>query len=344
MLVQTEGASNDGMFLSVIIPCYNASKTIEDTLDNLTAELNGTCHYEIIVVDDGSTDNSVTIAEAKAKQCSCLRVLTKTNGGVSDARNYGLKRAHGEYVWFFDADDLLFECTVKEIVAIIRNSQPDKCNFWSVTVDWHEKKNIDSRSNIHNFEILFDGKLKDWGKDKNIPFSCWSCFVKRSLLIEHSIEFNTELSIVEDVLWNLDIARKCPDAHFVECNLRVVKYMVHSGSVVNAVNSIAARKQLDSYLEYGSILKSFRNRCPGYLSVAVEALYSDLARKLVTRFLASKTSVRESKSIIQEIQMLINVNGGGYLRLLKYPILIPVMQLLYRNIFLRLIKPYIARN
>ena len=93
------------MKVSMIVAAYNAEKYIEETLDTLVKQtLN---EYEILVVNDGSTDGTLEILRAYEERYPYLRVIDKENGGPSSARNAGLDEAVGEYVFFFDADDLL---------------------------------------------------------------------------------------------------------------------------------------------------------------------------------------------------------------------------------------------
>lgn len=289
------------MFISVVIPCYNAAKTIVATLDNLVKELDGSCEYEIVVVNDGSTDNSAEIITGKAFLNKSVRLVDKVNGGVSSARNYGLKEARGEYIWFFDADDLCFEGSVSRIVTILQKSQPDICNFWSRTVDAHTKNAIDGYNNSANFKVLFEGKLKDWQSNRSVPFSCWASIVRRSLLIDNSIEFNSQLSISEDVLWNLEIASKCPDAHYIATNLMVVKYMLNPEGAVNSLDRRVAKRQLLSYLAFANRLSELDKSCPQYLRTAIGQQNSELGRKLVTRLLSSRTGYKESKLMADKV-------------------------------------------
>ena len=98
-----ESANNPA--LSIIIPCYNAEKYLTETLDSVIAQ---PCDdYEIILIDDGSTDNTLSVATDFAKRHSCITVIHTENRGVSCARNTGIQAAHGKYVSFLDADDCL---------------------------------------------------------------------------------------------------------------------------------------------------------------------------------------------------------------------------------------------
>ena len=90
---------------SIIIPVYKVEMYLSACIDSVLAQ-DTAFTYEIILVDDGSPDNSGTICDAYAAKHPQIRVLHKPNGGVSSARNAGLSLAVGEYVLFLDADDL----------------------------------------------------------------------------------------------------------------------------------------------------------------------------------------------------------------------------------------------
>lgn len=91
--------------VSVVIPVYNTEKYIEDTLHSI---LNQTLKdLEIVVVNDGSTDNSLAVVEKVAQADSRVRVFSQANGGVSRARNTGVEQIRGEFVYYIDSDDLL---------------------------------------------------------------------------------------------------------------------------------------------------------------------------------------------------------------------------------------------
>lgn len=97
--------------ISVIIPLYNKEKCIERTIDSVLAQTY--TDFELLVIDDGSTDNSSAIV--KQKRDSRVRYVYKRNGGVSTARNFGVKESKGEWILFLDADDALEESCLKNL-------------------------------------------------------------------------------------------------------------------------------------------------------------------------------------------------------------------------------------
>lgn len=247
---------NQNPFLSVIIPCYNASSTIVETLKCFDSQFNNFSDFEIIVIDDGSTDASIAIVNDYITQHNRVRLYKKINGGVSSARNYGLEKAKGRYVWFFDADDLLFDNALSQIINHLKQYSPDILRFNSVTIDSKIKDNVDALNNSKQCKITYLGKYQDYLYDGVISFACWSLVVKKVLLVENDVKFNESLSIHEDVTWGLTLAEKVPDATFLHINLRAVKYMLRRNSIVNTVNYEANKKHLISTILFSKILNN----------------------------------------------------------------------------------------
>lgn len=108
--------------LSIIIPIYNVSATLRRCIDSILMQNDGS--YEILLVDDGSTDGSGDIADEYAGRNTCIRCLHKSNGGLSDARNYGLAHASGYYVTFADSDDEVHPGTYPTLMRIMEE-HPD---------------------------------------------------------------------------------------------------------------------------------------------------------------------------------------------------------------------------
>ena len=107
--------------LSVVIPAYNIENYIGKCLDSVLAQTYQ--DYEIIVVNDGSTDKTGTVCDEYATKDSRIRVIHKENEGVSVARNAGIEMATGEYFLFFDGDDFMEPYTMEELYQVAREQQ-----------------------------------------------------------------------------------------------------------------------------------------------------------------------------------------------------------------------------
>ena len=112
--------------VSVIVPVYNVERFLKECVDSILSQTYK--YFELILVDDGSTDSSGYLCDEYAKKDSRIRVLHKKNGGLSDARNKGIEIAKGSYITFIDSDDcvspeyleILIECAIKENVEIVQ--------------------------------------------------------------------------------------------------------------------------------------------------------------------------------------------------------------------------------
>lgn len=109
------------MKLSIIIPAYNVEKYIEKCITSCLKQNYSSDNYEIIIVNDGSTDKSLIIAEGIAKDNVIVKVISQENKGLSGARNTGLSEARGEFVWFVDSDDWIEENCLADIIAQCNN-------------------------------------------------------------------------------------------------------------------------------------------------------------------------------------------------------------------------------
>lgn len=176
--------------ISFIIPMFNASSSICKCLDSI---LN--CQYleiEIIVVDDGSTDNCVQIVEkyCKKKLLNNIQILKKTNGGSSSARNYGLKFAKGDYIFFIDSDDfLLTNVFEKSVMSCINNSSPDLIFF-----DYIMFFSKTDKRYIKNYSSEIDSINNNYILHSTAP---WLMLIKKELIDRLEFQFPQNI-IFED--------------------------------------------------------------------------------------------------------------------------------------------------
>ena len=105
--------------LSIIVPVYNAEKYLKKCLDSITTSIKGSEYYvELIIVNNNSSDNSLSIVKKYAKdKALALSIIECQTPGASAARNKGVKQAHGEYIWFIDADDHIDKKSIKLLLS-----------------------------------------------------------------------------------------------------------------------------------------------------------------------------------------------------------------------------------
>jgi len=148
--------------ISVIIPVYNVIDFLKECLGSV---LNQTYkNLEIILVDDGSTDGSSQICDEYKKKDRRIQVIHKENGGLSDARNYGMKYAKGEYIAFLDSDDYVENTMYEKLYnkAISENADYVECDFYWV---YPNKKKEDKGFRYTNKKEMFvHARVVAWNK------------------------------------------------------------------------------------------------------------------------------------------------------------------------------------
>lgn len=129
------------MKLSIILTVYNKEPYLHRALESLLRQENvHSCDYEIIIVNDGSTDNSLKIIEEYANSHPIIRVISQDNQGLSMARNNGLLHSNGEYIWFVDADDIISNYSVS-LVKNIMPLHPDVIPIYAETIGVNKIRN-----------------------------------------------------------------------------------------------------------------------------------------------------------------------------------------------------------
>lgn len=111
--------------VSVIIPLYNKKAAIRNTLHSVLGQTYK--KFEVIVVDDGSTDNSASIVEEEARKDQRIKLFRKKNGGVSSARNFGLKQSVGDWIVFLDADDEMLPTNLETLMGLANKYHVQLC-------------------------------------------------------------------------------------------------------------------------------------------------------------------------------------------------------------------------
>ena len=140
------------MKFSVIIPVYQAEKTISRCLNSLLDQQFD--DFELVVVNDGSVDHSSIICKKYAERDNRVHYYEKENGGVSSARNMGLSLAQGEYILFVDSDDYVYEGYFQEIDFALRSYSPDLLLFGNI-----RSRKLDHPLNCYDFYMEEETEL-----------------------------------------------------------------------------------------------------------------------------------------------------------------------------------------
>lgn len=193
------------MFLSIIIPAYNASHSIADTLCSvLKLPENNT---EVIVINDGSTDNTALILQEFCKQYTNLSFVTQVNQGVSVARNAGLQVAKGDYVWFVDADDIIDSDNASLLLDRMKNKSYDLIWFANLNI---VNGKMEKSNNMPDY-IKKDGNynIEEWRKLYSGAGMLWQYWLRRERIMSCNIRFVEWAKWFEDADFLLKYTAHC---------------------------------------------------------------------------------------------------------------------------------------
>lgn len=251
--------------LSVIIPCYNCAPVIERCLRSIDHPF-----AEIIIVNDGSTDNSKEIVEDYIKSYSGdqnLRLINKTNGGVSSARNVGIDAANGKYLCFVDADDYLLADGLKRIVNIAEEQGADVVLYNANYITENNLIPIRSLRN-ENIEIeVFDSGKEVLKRYDVADYYIWDAIYSRQLIMDNNIFCKEDLHLHEDDVFKGEVYSV---SHKVVCtDLRLYCYVESSNYSSTHRQSIERQRILiDSGYKAVYYRKQYiEKRCPEVLSL-----------------------------------------------------------------------------
>lgn len=183
---------NQVPLVSIIVPVYNAEKYLNRCIDSILSQT--MTDFELLLIDDGSKDNSGRICDEYATKDARVRVFHKPNGGVSSARNLGLDNAKGKWITFVDADDRC-SCNYLEHLLSKVDDDTDLIISYAVICDsTGEKAEVypEYRVNATNFERLFVDSDMHWHT------SPWAKLYRASIIYENSLRFNEMMHIGED--------------------------------------------------------------------------------------------------------------------------------------------------
>lgn len=237
--------------ISVVIPIYNAEKYLRRCLDSL---LNQTfTDWEAICVNDGSPDNSLDILKEYAKKDKRFVVLDKKNGGVSDARNAGLKIANGDYIHFLDADDFIDDDYYENMLNTALDNKADMVCSGFVT-DNKYAKNISYKK----VRVLTSMRQKLLYTFAFTDSFIWRYLFKRTFLNNNNLVFDTNFVAQEDTIFLLHALEKV--SKIVVVPFVSYHYMFNDMSALNNRDKAHHEKVKRQYKVAKQIKKDFAKK------------------------------------------------------------------------------------
>lgn len=274
------------MQLSIIIPVYNAQDYLKQCLDSAVSQQIE--DFEIICVNDDSTDDSLSILEEYSKKYDKIHIINQTNGGASVARNTGLSNAIGEYVFFFDDDDFFLDNkSLNQVLQFSTSNKLDICVCNAM---------IDGKTLYTNHLSCINRKVFSGSEYFTHSLNCirdvvtpiWMHLYRRSYLMENNYYFRPNL-VHEDELFNPITTYHTSKISFYNCP--IVHYRFNrEGSITNtrSFNSYSgrrdtARELFDHFKDIHANLAAFRFVFYMYSNLYVELdLHPEWQKKLFT--------------------------------------------------------------
>lgn len=223
--------------LSVIIPVYNGEKYIEKCIESI--ENQNISDFEIIAIDDGSTDRSLEILEKLKGKYNNLFIISNENNGVSVTRNIGIELSRGEYITFIDSDDIVCNKTFKTIYKNLKENNGDifigNIICFNDLKEWHlpYMKKVFNKPEITNIY-----------QDKSLIYTPSVCnkWFKREIIIENNIRFNEHLKVGEDLLFTQEAYKH--SKQIIKKDVDIYRYRVINKPSLSKDSSINFFKEL----------------------------------------------------------------------------------------------------
>jgi glycosyltransferase involved in cell wall biosynthesis len=189
--------------VSIIIPAYNVEKYLVKCLDSVVTQTYKS--IEIIVVNDGSTDNTPSIVESYSEIDNRIIIIGQENQGLSVARNVGLNASHGDYIYFLDADDFISKSAIENSLDFAEKNKLDIVEGRIVHYYDENHQSPSVGSNWKNEPIILE-EISDIytffiSHRKSTGGTAWNKLIRKEFLIKNNIQFTANLSSIEDVLW-----------------------------------------------------------------------------------------------------------------------------------------------
>lgn len=246
MNVYSTDTTQKNPYFSIILPIYNVGLYLEQCIQSVLEQEYQ--DYELILVDDGSTDNSPEICDAYAARYHQIHVIHKPNGGLSSARNAGTEKARGTYIWWVDADDWIEPNALTILHRATSETFPDMVKFDFFRVG--EKKSqivCDVPSGSYEGEKALEQLVnKGFYYPGKFSLSAWGHIYRNSFLTEHNLSFVSERVIgSEDYLFNLSALAAA--RHIAVIRDPLYNYRLRPGSLTQRYRKNLPEKYTELY-------------------------------------------------------------------------------------------------
>lgn len=289
--------------ISVLMPVYNSEKFL---LETVQAVINQSyINWELILVDDGSTDNSKEICTKLMNDDKRIKYIFQENLGVSHTRNVALENAQGKYIVFVDSDDLIHEDYLKILINSIEknNSDISVCNFIERKIS-NTGKVEDITREFYLKEVMEMSEMKDYIMDfgnSGLLNPLWNKIYKREIIENNNITFDEKVETGEDFIFNLQYFRKVKKISFIKDSLY---YYIRRNN--NSITYKYIENMYEKGWEIHWLLESFLKDMGFYNEENAYVLYGNHLTGVFSAFLNlyhdhCKLTSKEKKAYIKKI-------------------------------------------
>lgn len=338
------------MTLSIIVPVYNAAAYLDRCINSILSQGLNAGEYEILLINDGSKDNSLDICKRYQDQhSSIIKVFSQENKGVAISRNKGIKEAKGDYICFVDADDYLIPNGYRYLINNYLDTSVDILSFWSLTLDKKTKQSFMEDNNVKG-EICYETKGIDFLK-RGIQTFIFTSIYKHNFLLSNQLLFRPNMVIAEDVLFSLNVYLRNPKIRMVSS--RLYRYDLHEESVIHQRDPKFMRKAIDSYMVLMQELakETQENSENLQLCEGLHNIAESQCVPFISRILSSDYSISEFKQIRQKLtnKGILPLKRKNKTNLLiqcifNTPYCIQIYEWGYQKVFIPYILPRLSRN
>lgn len=249
--------------VSVVVPIYNVEKYIKqcvDSIRNQTLE-----DIEIILVDDGSPDNCPQICDEYKKLDNRIKVVHKKNGGLSSARNAGMRVATGEYIGFVDSDDYIEVDMYEKMYNTSKKYNVDfvMCDYYKSYGSDKKEVSLEIDEGMYNKEKIKDIIYPQLIMTENIDYgpllAVWHCLYKNTFLKENDLYFDDIVKYSEDNLFSSIVGYKSDSFYYMKAS-----YFYNYRYNPNSISTTYKEDALDVYIEMNNRLYDNFYRCKEY--------------------------------------------------------------------------------
>ena len=273
------------MTVSVIIPVYNGQSTIARCIRSVLKQTYAGL-TEILVVDDGSTDTTEKIIRELAFEDARIKYLKKTNGGVSDARNYGLALAQGDYIMFVDSDDEIKPELIEKTVLADKHAE-----LVIAGVELHQDSGTSILMHAGSYSAQETISLYGTAIPSLLLNGPCSKLFQRNIIETNKLAFNKSISLGEDTLFVFQYLRYCKRVFFINES----GYIYYQMGTASLMTKFRENGYENAKLVYGMLLEETKAICSGAIPINMKKAYQRVLLTYIRKAIYHKNKMSKSK-------------------------------------------------